>query len=73
MSGYVTNAMVNNTEIYDGSSWTEGANVSTSRGLAGSAGTTSAAMLIAGHTTGAVNTVEDWTGESVTAGTVTSS
>ena len=65
--------MVNNTEIYDGSSWTEVANVSTSRGIAGSAGTTSSAILVAGHTTGAVNTVEDWTGDSVTAASVTSS
>jgi hypothetical protein len=78
VSGYVTDNVVTNVEQYDGSSWTEIADVSLARFNAGAAGTTSAGLIAAGSAavpaawTPRVNT-EEFTGAYVAAATVTSS
>ena len=76
MSGYVTNTHVANVEQYDGSSWTEIADVSGARSNSGAAGTTSAALIGAGMGPPGntlKNTTEEWTGDYAAATTVTSS
>ena len=67
------------TEEYDGSSWTEVGDLSVARYQAGSSGTQASGLLFGGGgqpetpTSGVHTTTEAWTGDSVTAATVTSS
>ena len=61
-----------NTELYDGSSWTEVANLNTARADGGGSGTQSGALCVGGEPP-RTDAVEEWTAASVTAGTVTSS
>ena len=57
-----------NAELWDGSSWTEVANVNTTRLASNATGTSTAGMLIAGDTPPPVNVkiVEEWDGSSWT-------
>jgi hypothetical protein len=58
---------VANTEIYDGSSWTEVNDLNTARYFAiGSGGTTTAAIGVAGRTTANVGNTETWNGSTWT-------
>ena len=71
--GYLpTPAVTANTELYDGSSWTEVANLNTARSDGGGSGTQSGALCVGGEPP-RTDAVEEWTAASVTAGTVTSS
>ena len=76
IAGYVTDAHVTIVEQYDGSSWTEIADVSVARSNAGAAGTTSAGLIGAGNgppgNTPKVAT-EEFTGAGSAAATVSSS
>ena len=60
---------VTNTEIYDGTSWTEvTGNLPTATDIGAGFGITTASIFAGGHTTGYVNTSYDWDGTSWTAG-----
>ena len=62
------NTMTDETETYDGSSWTELADLNSSRKFGGSAGTQTAALCIGGQAPGVDNSplVESWNGASWT-------
>jgi len=73
--GAAPGAQVDNTELYDGSSWTETGNLSDSRGDAELFGTQTAAALTGGYNSFSppywTNATEEFNGSSWTAGTAT--
>jgi len=60
-------------EEWDGTSWTEVADLSNGRKEGGGAGTNAAGLVAGGEKPAISNDTEEWTGDSVTAATVTSS
>ena len=78
-SGYVTDAAVTVCEEWNGSSWAEVADVSTARFLTGHGGSYASGLIASGDSgiplpaPGQRIATEEWTGDSVTAATVTSS
>jgi hypothetical protein len=72
----ITTAVTAATEEYDGSAWTNSANMATARRQLAGAGTQTAALGAGGYTTTAVANTEEFTGGSVpttTASTLTTS
>ena len=65
-AGYQTPTVKDETEEYDGTSWTEKGDVNTARRLSKGAGTTTAGLIYGGLTTANVNITETWDGTSWT-------
>ena len=59
--GQTATAIVGNTEAYDGTSWSEVADVATARSFGGSTGTGNAGIYFSGSTNPGVATTEEWT------------
>lgn len=64
--GTPTGADVTNVETWDGTSWTETADINTARSSHGTSGTTSTAVIYAGYSTAPTVITETWDGSSWT-------
>ena len=67
------NTIVTNTELYDGTSWTNSTAIGTAKGQTAGGGTSTAGIVFGGSSPSVTNATEEFTGAALGTKTVTTS